>query len=121
MLAPKRPYRFGYTWGIVNLIAAIYYAVLAIWTLKESWLGFGNYSVWAVVAVGIGIGLLRRKRYGLFLLNLTILIVWIDALFSWFRPIHTSVLRVVLVNVGLFCGTGLIVTYFYRRRDEFLC
>jgi CHASE2 domain-containing sensor protein len=115
----RQPYRFGYAWAIVNLLGGLYSAYLAIKTLAQTWAGFAEHLVWALITVGIGIGLLRRKRYGLFLLYFTILSAWIGAAFSWFQPIEIDWVLFILVNLGLLAATVVLVAYFYKRRKEF--
>lgn len=116
----RQPYRFGYALAIVNLLIGLYYAYLAIKTLAETWMGFAEHLVWALVTVGIGIGLLQRKRYGLFLLGFTILSAWIAAVFSWFQPVERDWTLFILVNLGLLGATVGLVAYFCKRRKEFV-
>ena len=116
----RQPYRFGYAWAIVNFLVGLYCAYLAIKTLAETWAGFAGHLVWALVTVGIGIGLLQRKRYGLFLLYFTILSAWIEAVFSWFQSIEIDWAPFILVNLGLLAATVVLVAYFYKRRNEFV-
>lgn len=115
----RKTYRFGYAWAIVNLLVGLYYTYLAITTLAETRARFAEHLVWALLTVGIGIGLLQRKRYGLFLLYFTILSAWIEAVLSWFQPLDIEWTPFILVNLGFLAATVVLVAYFYKRRNEF--
>lgn len=116
----SRPYRFGYAWAIVNLLVGLYSAYLGIKALPETWVESAEHLVWALVTVGIGIGLLQKKRYGVLLLYFAILSAWIEAVFSWFQPIDVDWTLFILVNLGLLAATVALVAYFYKRRDGFV-
>lgn len=112
----RRPYRFGITFGILNLVAGLFYGF-------QSVTGGPNESISlaasAVLAAGTGVGLLRKRRYGLTLLALGFLVAAAQIIPDWFKPHSGNQAYYVCINVSAAIATLAVITYFYKRRMEF--
>jgi CheY-like chemotaxis protein len=112
-----RPYRFGMAFGVLNLLAGAYYGWLAVSSGNVA--GILVLGISALLALGTGVGLVRKKRYGIFLLNITFVISAIDVISGWFKPHVGNSLRLVLVNLAFFAAVFAIIVYFNKRQGEF--
>jgi len=116
-MAANRPYRFGIAFGVLNVLAGVYYGWLAITAARVA--GTVFLGICALVAVATGIGLLRKRRYGVLLLNLVLLLAVMEAVLDWFKPHEIGRVRYVVTNAVFLGLVGVVVGYFYKRRDEF--
>ncbi len=112
-----RSYRFGMALGVLNLLAGTYYGWLAV--SSGSMAGAVVLGLSALLGLGTGIGLVRKRRYGLVLLYLGFLMAAVDVITDWFKPHAWGSLYYVLLNLAFFSALLAIVAYFYKRRGEF--
>ena len=111
-----RPYRFGIAFGILNLTAGLFYGIQAMTVgLGESI----SLAASALLAAGTGVGLLRRRRYGLTLLTLSFFVAAAQVIPDWFKPHSGNEAYYVAVNVIAAIAALAVVIYFYKRRMEF--
>jgi multidrug transporter EmrE-like cation transporter len=112
----NRRYRFGTVFGVCVLVSSLCYLWVAIEMLpKDSAFAVGR-GFSAVLAVVTGVGLLRKRYYGVFLLNLAILAVLVNGVaetYPW-----DSFYKAVPVVVFVACAVPVVV-YFQRRLEEF--
>lgn len=115
-----RPYRFGKFYAILTLAGAAYSGWFAYDML---WYGFFWAAVLSVAAVPLagatGIGLWRKRRYGLWLLILSILAGIASHIYGWFHVDELAPLYRVAENVAFFTLMPIVFAYFWKRRDEF--
>ena len=112
-----RPYRFGIAFGILNVLAGVYYGWLTV--SGDSIADAISLGASALLAIGTGIGLLRKRRYGLFLMNLAFLMAAIEAIADWFKPHSENLAYYIFANIALGAAAFAILAYFYKRRMEF--
>ncbi len=112
-----RPYRFGMVLGVLNLLAATYYGWLAVSSGNVAGVMVLGFS--APLALGTGIGLVRKRTYGVALLYLSFLMTVVEMVSDWFKPHAWGLLYYVLLNLAFFSALFAIVGYFYKRRGEF--
>ena len=120
----NRPYRFGRVYAALNLLGAIFNAWLGWSTLVRGYLWVAALVVvlvvvLALVGIGTGVGLWRRRRYGFYLLSLSILCGVVANIYGWFQPSEFQPLYRVAGNAGFFLAMAIIFAYFYKRRSEF--
>ncbi len=96
----------------------------------DAWLGWGMFIrgffwaavfiiVLALVGFGAGVGLWRRRRYGFYLLNLSILCGIAGNIYGWVQPSEFRPLYRIAGNLGFFVAMAVIFVYFNKRRGEF--
>lgn len=118
-IAPKalnvlhRPYRFGIVFGVFNLIGSVLCA----------WLAFKGYDPVSLGASGLidlvtGVGLLRKRRYGFFLLWLSL--AWSAAMVVSECFESHLVEHYIAATIAEFVGTAIVLFYFHKRRAEFI-
>jgi hypothetical protein len=73
-----RPYRFGVFFGIANALAGLIYGWLAV--ISGSVPGAVALGLSALVSIATGVGLLRKRNFGLLLMDLMFLLVTIEAI-----------------------------------------
>ena len=125
----RRPYRFGMIWAILNIAGGAFYACLSLesfWRWSSSphsnagilnFLGAIFLIISSIIALGTGLGLLRRHAYGIHFLNLSLLIANVTQISRWWtnRSVHSA-----LWVLGLIAFTVSIEIYFQKRAPEFL-
>jgi len=126
-----RRYRFGTFYAIVNFVFGAYYAWMTVSTFHQGSI-FLTYLVACLIATGTGVGLLRKRPYGLVLFYFSFLVAWIEEISRWFRnigypglpsslqPEPISPLGRAILDVLFLLMTVLTVGYFYKRHDEFV-
>ncbi|MGA9425134.1 MAG: hypothetical protein WBV33_08650 [Terracidiphilus sp.] len=112
----RRPYRFGITFAILNLVAGLFYGFQAVTGGPDESISL---AASALLAAGTGVGLLRKKRYGLTLLALGFLVAAGQIIPDWFKPHSGNQAYYVCVNVGASIAALAVIAYFYKRRMEF--
>jgi hypothetical protein len=116
----NRPYRFGRIYAVLNLLGAIFDAWLGASMLLRGYVWVAALSaVLTLIGFGTSVGLWRRRRYGFFLLGLSILCGIAGNIYGWFQPSEYRPLYRVAGNTGFFVAMAIIFSYFYKRRDEF--
>jgi hypothetical protein len=116
VLATRR-YRFGILYGSLNALAGLYYGWLAVTSGSVPGAVFLGFS--ALLAIATGVGLLLKRRFGVWLMNLVFLMVAIEAVVDWFKP-HDRLAYYVCLNLAFFAAVFAVVRYFYRRQQEFV-
>jgi hypothetical protein len=112
-----RPYRFGVFYGTLNAIAGAYYGWLAV--MSDTVLGAVFLGLSALLAIGTGVGLLLKRRFGVWLMNLVFLMVAIEAVTDWFKP-HDRLAYYICFNFAFFAAIFAVLRYFYKRQHEFI-
>ncbi len=113
----RRPYKFGVAFGVLNLFAGVYYGWLAA---ASADIGDGvSLAASAALAIGTGVGLLRKRRYGLVLMGLGFLMATLDAISDWSKPHSENLAYYVFANIVAAAAAFCILAYFYKRRMEF--
>ena len=116
----NRPYRFGRIYAVLNLLGASFNAWLGASVFLRGYLWVAALcTVLTFVGLGTSIGLWRRRRYGFFLLSLSILCGIAANIYGWFQPSEFRVLTRAVGNMAFFIAMALIFAYFYKRRSEF--
>ena len=112
-----RPYRFGILYGTLNTLAGLYYLWLAVTSGSAPGAIFLGLS--ALLAIATGVGLLLKRRFGVWLMNLVFLLVTIEAITDWFKP-HDSLAYYICFNLVFFAAVFAALRYFYKRQHEFV-
>jgi len=115
-----RPYRFGKVYAGLTLAGAAY----SVWLCYQM-LFYG--LLWPAILFALavplstvtGIGLWRKRRYGLVLLVLSILCGVLSKVYGWFHPTDLRLAYRIAEDVLFFVVMALIFTYFWKRREEF--
>jgi hypothetical protein len=116
----NRPYRFGRIYGVLNLLGAVFNTWLGIAVLLRGYVWVAALSaLLTLVSCGSGIGLLRKRRYGFFLLNFSIAIGIAANIYGWFQPSEFRPFYHLAANAAFFVSMAIIFAYFYKRRSEF--
>ena len=111
------PYRFGMFYGALNTLAGLYYLWLAV--TSGSIPGAIVLGLSALLAIATGVGLLLKRRFGVWLMNLVFLLVAIEAVTDWFKP-HDRLAYYICVNIAFFTAMFAVLRYFYKRQDQFV-
>jgi len=111
------PYRFGMSYGALNMLAGLYYLWLAVTSGSIPGAIFLGLS--ALLAIATGVGLLLKRRFGVWLMNLMFLMVAIEAVTDWFKP-HDRLAYYICFNIAFFAAIFAVLKYFYKRQHEFI-
>jgi hypothetical protein len=111
-----RPYRFGIFFGITNALAGLFYGWLAV--ISGSVPGTIALGLSALFSIATGIGLLRKRNFGLVLMDLMFFLVVVEAITDWFKP-HQNLVYYICMNIAIFAAMFAILRYFYKRQYEF--
>lgn len=115
-MVSTRPYRFGIFYGTLNALAGLYYGWLTVTSGSVPEVIFLGLS--ALLAIATGVGLLLKRRFGVWLMNLVFLMVAIEAVTDWFKP-HDRLGYYACLNLAFFAAMFAVVRYFYKRQHEF--
>ena len=115
-MVSNRPYRFGIFYGTLNAIAGLYYAWLAVASGSVPGAIFLGLS--ALLAIATGVGLLLKRRFGVWLMNLVFLMAGTEAVTDWFKP-HDRLAYYICFNIAFFAAIYAVLRYFYKRQQEF--
>ena len=105
-----KPYRFGTAFAV----PLVSYGVIVCWRASQNllWWDAVQWALSGLIAVGAGLGLLRKRVYGLGLLDFAIIVIIADIVFgSWRNPLADLVVVGTCVPVWV---------YYWKRRSEFL-
>ena len=133
MSTSTRSYRFGIFYAILNLALGAYYLLMTGLALRRaSGSVFLTPLVACLIAVAAGIGLIRKRLWGLGLVYFTLAVAWIREIVRWFRPTvgypgmpsslqphRNSLLQELAVDLFFLVLTVPFVIYFQKRRNEF--
>ena len=112
-----RSYWFGILYGTLNALAGLYYGWIAF--VCDSVPGAIFLGLSAFLAIATGVGLLLKRRFGVWLMNLVFLLVAIEAVTDWFKP-HDRLAYYICFNLVFFAAMFAVLRYFHRRQHEFV-
>jgi hypothetical protein len=112
-----RPYRFGIFFGVLNTLGGLYYGWLAV--VSGSVPGAIVLGLSALLSVAMGVGLLLKRRFGVWLMHLVFLMATIEAITDWFKP-HAALAYYICANIAFFVAMFAVIRYFSKRHYEFV-
>jgi uncharacterized membrane protein len=116
----QRPYRFGRFYGVLSMAWGVLYLFLAsFWLAGSRPHRLVEAAVLAVSAIPLvvgGLGLLKRRRYGLYI---TLAELWLDCLLLVFDSDRTPLWKLEDHELVILSMAILVFAYFYKRREEF--
>lgn len=101
-------------YGALNTLAGLYYLWLAV--TSGSMPGAVFLGLSALLAIATGVGLVLKRRFGVWLMNLVFLMIAIEAVT---KP-HDRLAYYICFNIAFFGGIFAILRYFYKRQHEFV-
>lgn len=117
--APGIGYRFGTVFGLLSLGAGTYCAWLAEFGSlngAEPWM----LALSALIVIGSGLGLLRKRGYGFRLMSLSLIASSAYALGEWLDRPGGEMLTGAALLLAWLTGCVIVWIYFWMRREEFL-
>ena len=113
----RRRYRFGVLFGLLNVLAGAYYGWHAVTHSSSG--GAAVMGLYAFLTMSTGVGLLRKRRYGILLMILSFCLLGVQAVEDWFKPHSVGLMHYILVNAAFFAAMFAVVVYFHKRQHEF--